>query len=60
MIGSRGATVALGALACLGCSGTLPPLRGEIQVGRESYAIVAAGGDASSGDIYAVRAAGGA
>jgi hypothetical protein len=59
VIGARRATAALGALAGLACSGTLPPLRGQIEVGRESYAIVAAGGDAAGGDLFAVRAAGG-
>lgn len=47
------------ALICLACSGTLPPLRGKIEVGAESYAVVAAGADAASGDLYAVPAAGG-
>jgi hypothetical protein len=46
-------------LLCLACNGTLPPLRGQIEVGTESYAVVAAGADAASGDLYAVRAAGG-
>jgi hypothetical protein len=43
----------------LACSGTLPPLRGQIEIGSESYAVVAAGADAASGDLYAVRASGG-
>jgi dipeptidyl aminopeptidase/acylaminoacyl peptidase len=47
------------ALGGLACSGTLPPLRGEIQVGAESYAVVAAGANAGSADLYAVRASGG-
>ena len=46
-------------LICMACSGTLPPLRGQIEVGNESYAVVAAGADAASGDLYAVRADGG-
>jgi dipeptidyl aminopeptidase/acylaminoacyl peptidase len=41
------------------CNGTLPPLRGEIEVGAEPYAVVAAGADAASGDLYVVRASGG-
>lgn len=41
-------------LAC----GTLPPLRGKIDVGRESYAIFV-GGSGLGGDLYAVRADGG-
>jgi len=54
-----GATRLLAALLSLACSGTLPPLRGQIEVGRESYAIVVAGDGAESGDLYAVRASGG-
>ena len=38
--------------------GTLPPLRGKIDVGRESYAIFV-GGSGVGGDLYAVRADGG-
>ena len=38
--------------------GTLPPLRGKIDVGRESYAVFV-GGSGMSGDLYAVRANGG-
>ena len=41
-------------LAC----GTLPPLRGKIDVGRESYALFV-GGSGLGGDLYAVRADGG-
>jgi hypothetical protein len=41
-------------LAC----GTLPPLRGKIEVGRESYAVFV-GGSGMNGDLYAVRAQGG-
>jgi hypothetical protein len=41
-------------LAC----GTLPPLRGKIDVGREAYAIFV-GGSGLGGDLYAVRADGG-
>ena len=44
-------------LLLLAC-GTLPPLRGKIDVGRESYAVFV-GGSGMSGDLYAVRAAGG-
>jgi len=50
---------ALGLLGILACSGTLPPLRGQIEVGREAYAVVAAGSDPASSDLYAVRASGG-
>ncbi len=42
----------------LGCSGTLPPLRGQIEVGRDAYAVFVAGAPAG-GDLYAVRADGG-
>jgi hypothetical protein len=42
------------ALAC----GTLPPLRGKIDVGRESYAVFV-GGSGLGGDLYAVRGEGG-
>lgn len=49
---------ALAVLALAACSGTLPPLRGQIEVGAEGYAIVVAG-DAAGGDLYAVRASGG-
>jgi hypothetical protein len=38
--------------------GTLPPLRGKIDVGRESYAVFV-GGRGLGGDLYAVRANGG-
>ena len=43
-----------GLLAC----GTVAPLRGKIDVGRESY-VVFVGGSGVSGDLYAVRADGG-
>jgi hypothetical protein len=42
----------------LASCGTLPPLRGKIDVGRESYAVFV-GGSGMSGDLYAVRANGG-
>lgn len=48
-----------GLLLLAACSGTLPPLRGQIEVGAEEYAIVVAGGDAGGGDLYAVRGSGG-
>jgi hypothetical protein len=38
-----------------GCSGSLPPLRGQIAVGHDGYAVVVGG----PGDLYAVRAQGG-
>ncbi|HEY3011287.1 MAG TPA: hypothetical protein VGJ36_00975 [Gemmatimonadales bacterium] len=38
--------------------GTLPPLRGKIDVGRESYGVFV-GGSGMNGDLYAVRGDGG-
>jgi hypothetical protein len=38
--------------------GTLPPLRGKIDVGRDAYAVFV-GGSGVSGDLYAVHANGG-
>ena len=46
-------------LALSGCSGSLPPLRGQIEVGRDAYAVFVAGASAAGGDLYAVRAEGG-
>jgi hypothetical protein len=42
----------------LNSCGTLPPLRGKIEVGRDAYAVFV-GGSGVSGDLYAVRADGG-
>ena len=50
--------VASGALPAA-CGG-LPPLRGQIEVGRDAYAVFVAGGGPAGGDLYAVRAEGGA
>lgn len=50
-------TAAFAALL-VGCEGTLPPLRGQIQVGHDGYAIFVAGSPAA-GDLYAVRSDGG-
>ena len=44
-------------LALIAC-GTVAPLRGKIDVGRESY-VVFVGGSGMSGDLYAVGADGG-
>ena len=41
------------------CSGTLPPLRGQMEVGRDAYAIFVGGGGRAGGDLYAVRTEGG-
>jgi hypothetical protein len=40
------------------CEGTLSPLRGKIDVGREPYAVFV-GGEGTSVDLYAVRSNGG-
>ena len=55
------ASLAAGVVALAACSGTLPPLRGQMEVGRDAYAIFVAGGGAGSGggDLYAVRKDGG-
>jgi hypothetical protein len=53
--GAAGAAVSL--LAA--CSGSLPPLRGQVEVGRDAYAIFVGGGGAAGGDLYAVRTSGG-
>ena len=45
-------------LLLLTSCGTLPPLRGKIEVGREPY-VVFVGGSGVSGDLYAVRGEGG-
>jgi hypothetical protein len=44
----------------LAACGGLPPLRGQIEVGRDAYAVFVAGNGPSGGDLYAVRAEGGA
>jgi len=55
----RTASVAAAVVALVGCSGTLPPLRGQMEVGRDAYAIFVGGSDAAGGDLYAVRTNGG-
>lgn len=45
-------------LFLLACDPTLPPLRGQIEIGQDPYAIFVAGGRNS--DLYAVRGEGGA
>jgi hypothetical protein len=57
MDASRGRLASLLALAA--CGGTLPPLRGEMAVGTDAYAVFVAGGAPAGGDLYAVRAEGG-
>ena len=46
-------------LLLLASCGTLPPLRGKIDVGKESYAVFVAG-SGINGDLYAVSSDGGA
>lgn len=48
------------ALAATACGGSLPPLRGQMVVGRDAYAVFVAGNSPAGGDLYAVRAEGGA
>lgn len=55
----RAGLLGSGALLAAGCSGTLPPLRGQMEVGRDAYAIFVAGGGPAGGDLYAVRTEGG-
>ena len=55
---TRTAAALVTALAA--CSGTLPPLRGQMEVGRDGYAVFVAGVGAAGGDLYAVRTEGGA
>ena len=57
--GSR-APGAAAMLFLAGCGGTLPPLRGQMEVGRDAYAVFVGGGGAAGGDLYAVRTEGGA
>ncbi len=45
--------------ALVACEGTLPPLRGQMEVGRDAYAVFVAGKGIAGGDLYAVRTEGG-
>src|SRR3954470_13286733 len=57
-VGALGMIVAvLGGL--LACEGTLPTLRGQMEVGRDAYAVFVAGTAVAGGDLYAVRTEGG-
>ena len=50
----------VGALCGLpACEGTLPPLRGQMEVGRDAYAVFVAGTGVAGGDLFAVRTEGG-
>jgi len=53
------APAAAAVVALTACSGTLPPLRGQMEVGRDAYAIFVGGTDPAGGDLYAVRTNGG-
>jgi hypothetical protein len=44
--------------ALMACGGTLPPLRGKLEVGHDAYAVFV-GGSGLASDLYAVRADGG-
>ena len=50
--------VVLGLLA--GCGGSLPPLRGHIEVGTDPFVIFVGGTGHAGGDLYAVPGSGGA
>jgi hypothetical protein len=50
--------VPLTLLLSTACEGTLPPLRGKAEVGRDAYAVFV-GGNGLSSDLYAVRGDGG-
>ena len=53
-VGAAMLLVALG-----GCRGTLPPLRGEIEPGKDPFVIFVGGTSQAGGDLYAVPAGGG-
>jgi hypothetical protein len=56
----RRRAVILSAAALLsGCEPTLPPLRGALDVGGESYVVFVAGTAPAGGDLYAVGTSGG-
>lgn len=50
---------ALGLLALSASCGSLPPLRGRIEVGKDPFVIFVGGSSAAGGDLYAVPAGGG-
>jgi hypothetical protein len=56
---ARTGAIAAGAIAVAACSGTLPPLRGQMEVGRDAYAVFVGGTSRAGGDLYAVRTDGG-
>jgi hypothetical protein len=57
----RWAALLVAGLAAAGvaCSGTLPPLRGQMEVGHDAYAVFVGGSGRAGGDLYAVRTEGG-
>jgi WD40-like Beta Propeller Repeat len=57
--GGVGLGLAAGGLLLAACDGSLPPLRGQMVVGRDAYALFVAGDGPAGGDLYAVRTAGG-
>jgi hypothetical protein len=56
---AAGPAAAALAAALAACSGSLPPLRGQMEVGRDGYAVFVAGTGPAGGDLYAVRTEGG-
>jgi len=50
--------VSLFTLFLVGCDPTLPPLRGQMEIGRDPYAVFV-GGEGPNSDLYAVRPDGG-
>ena len=61
MSGCRGVGLGLaaGGLLLAACGGSLPPLRGQMVVGRDAYAVFVAGDGPAGGDLYAVHTEGG-
>ena len=45
-------------LFLVACDATLPPLRGQMEIGRDAY-VVFVGGSGTNSDLYAVRPDGG-
>jgi hypothetical protein len=48
------------ALLLAGCGGSLPPLRGHIEVGTDPFVVFVGGTSRAGGDLYAVPGSGGA
>jgi hypothetical protein len=46
-------------LGLAGCEGALPPLRGELEPGKDAYLVFVGGTDEAGGDLYAAAAGGG-